>query len=67
MAFSTKNENVFILFATFENESEHVWGVYSNSFVAHQELEKVQRVCAKPSMNIHVELRIENFIVENGD
>ena len=67
MAYFTKNENVFILFATFDDEPEHVWGVYSNAFAANQEFERVQRVCAKPSMNIHVELRVEAFIIENGD
>lgn len=58
------NECVFILFVTFKDEPEHVWGVYSNVAAAQEELERVKRVCGKPSMNVSVELRIEDFIIE---
>lgn len=64
MAYLTKYECVSILFATFEDEPEHVWGVYSNSAAAHEELERVKRVCSKPSMNVSVELHIEDFVIE---
>lgn len=67
MTSFAKNTNVFILFATFEDEPEHIWGVYSNVAAAQEELERVKRVCGKPSMNVSVELHIENFIIENGD
>lgn len=64
MTYFTKNECVSILFATFEDEPEHVWGVYSNVAAAQEELERVKSVCRKPSMNVSVELRIEDFIIE---
>lgn len=64
MTYFAKNTCVSILFATFEDEPEHVWGVYSNVVAAQEELERVKRVCGKPSMNIPVKLRIEDFIIE---
>lgn len=61
----SKNASVYLLFLREEDNPEIVWGVYSSYMAAYHEKEILERVYRKPSMNIKVALRIEDFAVES--